>query len=336
MNAQEELNPEDRSEAVAASSSEAAEKTANHDPAVETPAVPGQTRNAELVEPESGASAPKVEAPRLNLMPYLAAQAEPRSEAAPKPAGPSAISRWVSGLAAGLALVAAVTAVGLYDHSRQSTVLAAKAEESASLAQTVAALKQRIDAMEAARSREEGADLRKIAAEMKAGRDAAHDLNGALAQLATRVDRVDHDQNARIDKLSDHIDHDTATRIAELNARIEKLEKRPAAPVVAALTPPPAPAKPAVVPPAAAKPETVISNETTGSIEKPKPMLHSYQLIDVQGDYALVEGRDGPQQVGPGDILPGAGRVLRLERRGRDWVLVTSLGVISGGDQSRF
>jgi hypothetical protein len=65
-------------------------------------------------------------------------------------------------------------------------------------------------------------------------------------------------------------------------------------------------------------------------------MLHSYQLIDVQGDYALVEGRDGPQQVGPGDILPGAGRVVRLERRGRDWVLVTSVGVISGGDQSRF
>ena len=339
MNAQEELNPEDRNEAVVASSNEAAPETENREPAAETPVVAGQTRNSELVETQTSASAPKVEPARLDLMPYLAAKAGAQPEAPTKPAGSGTFMRWASGLAAGLALVAGVTAVGLYDHSRQATVLAAKAEESASLVQTVAALKQRIDAMEAARTRDESVDLRKIAAEMKAGRDGTHDLSNALAQLGARVDRVDHDQNARIDKLSDHLDHDAAARIAELSARIEKLEKRPVTQVVAAVTPPPppAPAKPAVVPPTApAKPEPAVSNETTGSIEKPKPMLHSYQLIDVQGDYALVEGHDGPQQVGPGDILPGAGRVLRLERRGRDWVLVTSVGVISGGDQSRF
>ena len=30
-------------------------------------------------------------------------------------------------------------------------------------------------------------------------------------------------------------------------------------------------------------------------------------------------------------MIPGAGRVLRIERQGGDWVVVTTLGVIAGG-----
>jgi hypothetical protein len=33
--------------------------------------------------------------------------------------------------------------------------------------------------------------------------------------------------------------------------------------------------------------------------------------------------------------LPGIGRIQRIERRGRDWVVVTSAGVIAG-DQPPF
>jgi hypothetical protein len=33
-------------------------------------------------------------------------------------------------------------------------------------------------------------------------------------------------------------------------------------------------------------------------------------------------------EVGPGDTLPGAGRVRSIERRNRQWVVVTSNGVI--------
>lgn len=340
MNAQDELNPEDRRDVNAATSNEPVEAAANADVAVETPPHDAETPAAPQVENKAYEGAPKVELPpRLNLIPYP--PSTPRPEAAPAAPRSLGMSRWISGVAAGLALVAGITAIGLYDHTRQSTILAANAEESTTLAQTVKSLKERIDAMEAARSRDESADLHKVAAEIKAERDAARDLNTALAQLTARVDRVDHDQSARLDKLADRIDHESAARLTDLAARVEKLEKRPAAPVVATVTPPVAP--PAVVTPPkpglaalpAPKPDVVVSNEITGSIDKPKPMLHSYRLVDVQGDYALVDGRDGPQQVGPGDVLPGAGRVLRVERHGRDWVLVTSLGLISG-DQSRF
>ncbi len=57
-----------------------------------------------------------------------------------------------------------------YDHARQSSLLAAKAEESRSLAQTVKALKDRIDAIEVARTRDESADLRKVAARDEGGK----------------------------------------------------------------------------------------------------------------------------------------------------------------------
>ena len=46
---------------------------------------------------------------------------------------------------------------------------------------------------------------------------------------------------------------------------------------------------------------------------------------------AVVEGPNGYRQIGPGDFLPGAGRVERIERRGRDWAVVTNQGYINNG-----
>ena len=168
---------------------------------------------------------------------------------------------------------------------------------------------------------------------MKAQSGATRDLSGALAQLTARVDRVDHDQSARLDKLADRIDRDSTAQIADLATRLDKIEKRPPAAVVAlAPTPPtPSPRQAAL----AAKPDPGVSNETTGSIERPRATLRGYWVVEVQDGFAIVDGRDGPRQVAAGDFLPGAGRVLRIERRGRDWVVVTSSGVIAG-DQPRF
>ena len=64
-------------------------------------------------------------------------------------------------------------------------------------------------------------------------------------------------------------------------------------------------------------------------MENPRPLLRGFNLEDVRDGVAIVDTREGPQQVGPGDLLPGAGRVLRIERRNGDWFVVTSLGVIA-------
>jgi hypothetical protein len=277
------------------------------------------------VEPSfEGDPGPKVDPPRLELLPYaLASRAPPRADL-------SKVVVWASAAAAGLALIAGVAAAALYDHAHETSLLAAKSEETRSLAQTVKALKDRVDAIEAARSRDESADMRKIAAEMKGESVGAHELSANLGQTNARLDKLERDHGARLDKLADRFDHETASKfadlsgkLADLTGRLDKLEKRP---VAAAPVAPPPQAKPV---PAAA----TVSNETTGSIERPR--LRGYWLVEADEGYALIDGRDGPQQVAPGDVLPGIGRVQRIERRGRDWVVVTSAGVIAG-DQPPF
>ena len=277
------------------------------------------------VEPSfEGASPPSGDSPRLELLPYaLADRAPPR-------AGLSKAVVWASSVAAGLALIVGVAAATLYDHARETSLLAAKSEETRSLAQTVKTLKDRIDAIEAARSRDESADMRKIAAELKSASAGVRDLSANLGQTNARVDKLDRDHGARLDKLADRFDHETAGKfadlsgkVADLSGRLDKVEKRP---LVAAPVAPAPPAKP--VPAAAA-----VSNETTGSIDRPK--LRGYWLVDADEGYAVIDGRDGPQQVAPGDVVPGVGRVQRIERRGHDWVVVTSAGVIAG-DQPAF
>ncbi len=281
--------------------------------------------NSPRVEPSfDGDTAPSVDPPRLELLPYAL------TDRAPPRAGLSRAVVWASSLAAGLALIAGVAAAALYDHARETSLIAAKSEETRSLAQTVKTLKDRIDAIEAARAHDEGADMRKIAAEMKGESAGVRDLSANLGQTNARIDKLERDHGARLDKLADRFDHETAGKLADLSGkladlsgRLDKLEKRP---VAAAPVAPAPPAKPV---PAAA----TVSNETTGSIDRPK--LRGYWLVDADEGYAVIDGRDGPQQVAPGDVLPGIGRVQRIERRGRDWVVVTSAGVIAG-DQPAF
>ena len=112
---------------------------------------------------------------------------------------------------------------------------------------------------------------------------------------------------------------------ADSGPRLDKAEKRGALPAASSTKPLP-PAKPTLL----AKAEPSASSETAGPA-KPRRLLRDYSVEDVRDGVAVVVSRYGPQEVAPGDILPGAGRVLRIERRGGDWVVLTSLGVIARG-----
>jgi hypothetical protein len=79
-----------------------------------------------------------------------------------------------------------------------------------------------------------------------------------------------------------------------------------------------------------ARAEPSAPNET-GRSDSPGPLLGDYSVENVRDGIAVVDGRDGPQEVAPGDSIPGAGRVLRIEKRGRDWFVLTSRGVIASG-----
>jgi outer membrane murein-binding lipoprotein Lpp len=185
-------------------------------------------------------------------------------------------------------------------------------------------LADRIDRDGAGRIADIAARLDKL--EAKANAAGAHDVSGAVTQLSARVDHLEKDQGARLDKLADRIDQNAAGHVAELGARLDKLETKVGAATAAA--PKPAP----VAKTEATKFEPSVSNETTGSIERPRPRLRGYRLAEVHNGYAMIDSPGGEFAVAPGDMIPGVGRVLRIERRGRDWVVVTTLGQIVAMD----
>jgi hypothetical protein len=205
-------------------------------------------------------------------------------------------------------------------------------------------------------------------------RSAIQAVSASLAQLTIRFDEIEHDYGARLDKFGERIDQDSSSRFSEVEARLDKLEQKGAAPtaaaefadvaarldklekrVVAAAQPaseltdiatrldklekgatvaaPPSSAKPLLS--ARQKQSTLVArSEPSASIQRarpnsPTPLLQNYSVEDVRDGIAVVDSRFGSQQVAPGDFIPGAGRVLRIQRRGDDWIVLTSLGMIT-------
>jgi hypothetical protein len=206
------------------------------------------------------------------------------------------------------------------------------------------------------------------------GRSSTRDPSAALTQLTDRLNQIEHEYGARLDKLSERVDQDSSSGFADIAARLDKLEKvaaLPATPVsesadvvarldklekrvavaaaptseIAGLTtrlnklekraavagassanplPPAAPKQSSVV----ARAEPSAPNETARS-DNPGPLLRDYSVEDARDGIAVVDSRSGPQEVAPGDFIPGAGRVLRIEKRGGDWFVLTSRGVIA-------
>ncbi len=76
--------------------------------------------------------------------------------------------------------------------------------------------------------------------------------------------------------------------------------------------------------------------DKTSSIERSKPLLRGFVVLDARDDVALVGGRYGEREVRQGDFLPGAGRVERIELGGNGWVVTTSGGLIASAESPRY
>ncbi|HTR14305.1 MAG TPA: hypothetical protein VMI72_13905 [Roseiarcus sp.] len=227
--------------------------------------------------------------------------------------------------AAALAVVAAAGALIMNEQRRQAAVFAERAKDTQALAQAVGVLSDRLSAMEGAKSRDELGQIRRSLREIRATVSNSKELSDALAQLSQRVDALNREENARVQKLNERLDREPSVRAAELSARIEKLEKK----VVATAAPQPPPAPPAPSPVRPPKPGPNVSMEPTGSIRRPRPVLQGYVVLNARNQVALVEGRNGERAVRRGDYLPGAGRVERIERHAGNWVVLTDRGLIA-------
>jgi len=259
--------------------------------------------------------------------------AEAKSAAGPpvRPAHTLSFSRFHFAAAAALAVVVAVAGALFLEDRQQAKALAEQASENASLVRAVKALKVRLDAIDTTVSTTDLAALRQSIGEIKSTVVSPKEFSGALAQLTQRVDKLDREESAKVDKLAERVDHEASALTTGLSTRIDRLEQKIAAPPT-----------PAAQPVAQAKQLSTrpkfgaVAMDTTSSIERPRPLLRGYVVLDARDDIALVGGRYGEREVRQGDILPGAGRVERIELRGEGWVVMTSEGLIASADTPRY
>jgi hypothetical protein len=256
-------------------------------------------------------------------------EAKSTRESPAAPASKLFLSRFPLAAIGALAVVAAVAGALFLQDRQQATALAEQARENQSLAHTVKSLKVRLDAIDAAMSKARLADLRQSVGEIRSNQVSARQFSGALSQLSQlsqRVDKLDHEESATVDKLTERLDHEASAVTAGLSSRIDKLEQKraPAAP-------------PAQTAQAKPRPRfDAVSMDRTGSIERPRPLLRGYVVLDARDDVALIGGRYGEREVRQGDFLPGAGRVERIELGGNGWVVTTSAGLIASADFPRY
>ncbi len=265
--------------------------------------------------------------------------------------------------AAGLALLALLGAAAMYARQSGRTIAVAGGEAPAALASSS-------DLVKPPPKPDTGS------AASEDGRPKTDDLSAALAQVTSRLDRIETTYGARLDQLGQRSDPNASARLADLSARLDALEKKAAAPApnsgevselgdkleklekkVAAATPSAKEVsdlatrfdklekRTAAALDGPAKPEADAGSKHATTVAKAqppgpngdarpgaaRPVMRDYSVSDVQDGFAVIESRYGSQEVAPGDFIPGAGRVLRIERRGGEWYVLTSNGVIGRG-----
>ncbi|MBB2961094.1 hypothetical protein [Methylobacterium sp. R2-1] len=167
-------------------------------------------------------------------------------------------------------------------------------------------------------------EIDRLARTAMALREASEAARGETKSLATSLsDRIGRSEQAldkRLTNLSETVargEREQSERIAGMIAQLEKKSQA----VMAAV-------------PAKIEPKLELKQEPTqtGSLpDKPKTeTLDAWALRDVYDGVAILEDRRRRLvEVGRGDAVPGIGRVEAIERRGRQWVVVTRQGIIT-------
>lgn len=169
------------------------------------------------------------------------------------------------------------------------------------------------------------------AAQSQTAKDAA-----GLEGLKPRLDAVKSETGASIAELAGKVERmqrEPEAKLSQIIERLDRMERRSAAPLAAgpaAAAPGPAAAvsgkQPRV---AAAKPPMDGANG-----ERNPQLITNWVVRDVYDGIALVESPRGSIEVTPGEIIPGAGTVKSIERRGAGWIVITSRGLVDSARNS--
>jgi uncharacterized protein YidB (DUF937 family) len=197
------------------------------------------------------------------------------------------------------------------------------------------------------------------AAQSQSGKDAT-----ALEGLNTRLDVVKAETGAAIAELAGEVENmqrEPAAKLSQVIERLDRIEHQIAAPLAtaslgaASASGAAAARKQTQIAVAQAKPplENAQGQRKTGGrgdafdpsknpnapgvprpLGSPSSAASTPQLItnwvvrDVYAGVAVVESPHGSMEVAPGELIPGAGTVKSIERRGGGWIVITSRGLI--------
>jgi hypothetical protein len=181
-------------------------------------------------------------------------------------------------------------------------------------------------------------DIRNLKANVEALRAAqsqtAKDTT-ALEGLKPRLEAVNTETGASIAELAgkvEHLQREPAAKLSQVLERLDRIERQFAAPfATASIGAAPAPGK------AAGKLSQLAAAPATPPLENAKghpQLITNWVVRDVYDGIALVESPRGSIEVAPGEIIPGAGMVKSIERRGAGWIVITSRGLVDSARDS--
>ncbi|MGA0531299.1 hypothetical protein [Hansschlegelia sp. KR7-227] len=208
--------------------------------------------------------------------------------------------------------VAAIDARGMglaadLDPTGQQKKSAALGRDLGALKGEIARLQRALDQARTAQS----AQSKAVAGQAASSQDEVKSLKGEIASLQKMLEAAREASSAKIDQLSAKLDasKDGEARLAEMRARLDRIEKT------------------AVDSP---KPGADAGPVTTGSVARREPerVVRNWVVREVFDGVALLDGRFGSVEVVRGGRAPGLGRVRSIERRDRQWVVVTDKGVV--------
>jgi hypothetical protein len=185
------------------------------------------------------------------------------------------------------------------------------------MAEDIRALKANVEALRAAQSQtaKDTAALEGLKSRLEAGNT---ETGASIAALAGKVD---------------HMQREPAAKLSQVIERLDRIEHQIAAPLAtASIGAASAPAKAA-----AGKPAQPVVAQAKPPLENAKghpQLITNWVVRDVYDGIALVESPRGSIEVTPGEIIPGAGMVKSIERRGGGWIVITSRGLVDSARDS--
>jgi uncharacterized protein YidB (DUF937 family) len=212
------------------------------------------------------------------------------------------------------------------------------------MAEDIRALKANVEALGAAQSRS-GNDAAALEG-LNSRLDAANKETGAsIAELAGKVENMQREPEAKLSEVIerlDRIEHQIAplatASLGAASAPGNAAAGKPAQPAVAQAKPPLENAHgqrkiggrgdafdPSKNPTAPGVPRPLGSLAPAASTPQ---LITNWVVRDVYAGVAVVESPHGSMEVAPGELIPGAGTVKSIERRGGGWIVITSRGLI--------